>query len=229
MKNTIINEHNTISHLKELISSAILWPLEKFKAINRYIYYRWAVKTHALTSTLKRGMGHELDDRMLYALFDELVEFVEVEHAWMHVIVSENDNEKYKIPWYHRVIRFVKWRCAEAGVAHLEWSASLIYDDEYTSKDNPKYGLPTEQAIAARQILELYHWWKVERSSRPDVFQESGYDEYIDIQWPIKLSGIDREKYNQVSTALYELENKYYEEDTEMLIKLMKIRSHLWT
>lgn len=60
---------------------------------------RWNLRTHALTSNLKKGQWHEFDVRLLHTAFDELVNFVEVEQAWLQIVCEEDGQKKHKIPW----------------------------------------------------------------------------------------------------------------------------------
>lgn len=106
--------------------------------------------------------------------------------------------------------KFVKGRCVEAGLDYLNWASSLTYDDDYgiDEKDKDK---PTTQAVAAKKTLELYNWWK-NRDNRPDPYDL--FKKQDDSKYYLKID---------------EMERKYDEEDTEMLISLIKIRSHFWT
>lgn len=56
-------------------------PYDTYRAIKRYITNRFRDKTHVLISTLPKGKWHDMDTRILYANFDSLVWFVEVELA----------------------------------------------------------------------------------------------------------------------------------------------------
>jgi hypothetical protein len=67
---------------------------------------------------------------LLHAVFDELVNFVEIEQAWMLVICSDADRHKYKQHWFRSIFRLNVWHCPEAGIAYLEWAAGLKYDEE---------------------------------------------------------------------------------------------------
>lgn len=65
----------------DYLQDFVNWPLDRLRDIRHYIDNRWISKTHALTSTLKRGQWYELDTRLLHSVFDELVDFVEIEQA----------------------------------------------------------------------------------------------------------------------------------------------------
>ena len=93
----------------------------------------------------------------------------------------------------------------DAGIAYLKWEMSL--------EDTPH-----NQADNAKEIYELYKWWVDERPNRVDPWAlvndtlESTADNY-------------KKKYSKMD----KLEAKYEKEDNKMLVRLVKIRSALWT
>jgi hypothetical protein len=212
-----------LDHLQDVI----FWPIDRIRAVRNYISHRWAVKTHALTSTLKRGEYHELDTRLLYAVFDELIIFVENELASMRVVFSSEERKKYRVPWYRSYLGLKSWRNAQAGIAYLNWAAALKRDEEWVDKNDPTYGEPTSQALAAQEILQLYQWWKHTRPNRPDPDEISGWSKYCEQKSTINK--IDEDVSRDILNACFKIEKEYEEEDTQMLIRLIKIRSYLWT
>jgi hypothetical protein len=180
--------------------------------IKYYLRNRFVTKTHYLKTGLKPGHWHELDTRILHGLFNELVDFVEIEKAWMFVVFDDKAFAQYNFPksFRNRFLRWRQFRCPEAGIAHLNWESTLEDSDT--------------QANVAKEILFLYDWWKNIRPNRPDPYEVSGYD---------KLDhGFDDNVKPEVYQALEkvtEIENKYNDEDTEMLISLIKIKNSLWT
>ena len=60
------------------IQDFIMYPIDKLYSVKYWLVNRFVTKTHQLTSNLKKGEWHELDERILHCLFDELVNFVEV-------------------------------------------------------------------------------------------------------------------------------------------------------
>lgn len=216
------------------------WPADRLNDIRYYINNRWIHVTHGMMSrSLEPGKWHEFETRLLHSSFDQLVDFVEIEQAWHHVCWDNEAREKFKTPWWRKqwFFRWGKvWRCPEAGVAHLEWACDLNLNDFYSPGD-PEYDQPSPQAIAAKELLELYNWWKFDRPSRPDPMEESGWSAYCDMRrqrgdkW---WFGDDKtpEEEQQSRTALdrsQEIEDQYDQEDEEMLIRLIKIRRSLWT
>jgi hypothetical protein len=195
------------------VQNFVMFPLDVWNAIRAYIRNRFFDKTHCLNTKLKPGFYYELDTRILHGLFEELVDFIECEKAWMHVAFDEDAKHKYNYPkWtFVRMLRFDSYRCVQAGLDHLAWEMSLKHD-EYISTDDPLYGQPTPQAVMAKEQLELYNWWKHARPARPDP-----YDTTQHLDRPARWD------------EMHLLEEQYEKEDEEMLIRLIKIRRSLWT
>lgn len=218
----------------------------KINDVRYYVNNRYKTKTHALTSNLPRGQYRDLDTRILHSLFDEVVNYVEVDLAW-HGVRWDSDT-KFKPPFWQRQwwSRWMtEWRCPEAGIAHLEWEISLKNDDSWVDKDSADYGLPTLQAIAAKKKVDLYYWWKHVRPRRVDVHEASGWsalcekrrlkqiaetDDDEDIMmWGEDRTDEEKAETRRVLDAVTALEKQYDAEDEEMLIRLITIRKQLWT
>lgn len=221
-----------LDHLQDIC----LWIPDRLSDVRYYINNRWVSQTHGMYAhSLEKGQWHEFDRRLLHCMFDELINFVEIECAWMEVVFSEENTTKYQVPWWRRSpINLRAWRCPEAGIAHLEWAASLKFDGSWFEKDRPEYGQPTPQAITAKETLELYRWWKETRPARPDPYIVSGWNEYCEKRRQLKISMADESEEDRAESerAVKEtdrIEDEYDREDSEMMIRLIKIRQGLWT
>lgn len=222
------------------IQSFIWWPVDKLYSVKYYINNRWVTKSHQLTahpSDVKPGQWCDLTSRILYCLFNELVDFVEVEQAWCYIAWDTAAREKFKAPWWsYGWFRWRTWRSPEAGLAYLDWASSLKLDDEWVKDTDPEYGKPTNQALAAQEIKALYLWWK-DRPNRPDPYEASGWNAVCDRRRSkdpddfLCSDDTDEERAESKSTLdiCNDMEAKYEAEDEEMLIRLIKIRNHLWT
>ena len=222
------------------VQDTIMWPFDKLYDIKYWFNNRFVTKSHALNSNLKKGQWHEFDERMLHCLFDELVNFVEIEKAWINVAMDKEAKKRYEPPfWTVGSLRFRTWRSPEAGMNYLLWEASLKMDDDWVEKGDPRYGQPTGQALAAKETIELYDWWKNKRPNRPDPHEVSGWtalcekrrsdnDDVLDILDEPKTVE-EREAIRKSLDISSDLEKKYEDEDEEMLIRLIKIRKSLWT
>ena len=224
-----------LGHLQDFF----MWIPDRINDVRYYCYNRWITKTHAMTSTLEKGKWHEFNERMLYCSFDQLIDFVEIDTAWSHVMWDSEAREEYKLPWWRKqwwTRWFHVWRCPAAGVAHLEWASSLTNVD-YCSKNDPDYGKPTQQAKTAMETLTLYWWWKEERPNRPDPYVVSRWSEICekrrakdpdDILGEDKTPAEERES-KKALDKLHKLEAQYEKEDDAMLMRLVKLRRSLWT
>ena len=212
--------------------------------IKYYINNRWVSRTHGLTadsSHIKPGDWCDLGNRILPCLFDELVNFVEIEMAWKHIAFDQEARAKYHVPfWGVGWFRWRTWRNAQAGLDLIAWEKSLVCDETWgVDPGDENYGQPIHQALRAREIEELYHWWKEVYPKRPDPHKVSGWSEIcsrhreggsvLDI---FDHENETEEERQEVKTALdltQEIEQQYRDEDEAMLIRLIKIRESLWT
>lgn len=190
----------------DLLQRFFYWPSDRFRDIRAYINNRWITRSHCLTAhprDIKPGSWRDVGDRFLPCMFNELVDFVEIENAWMLVAFDDEARKKYQTPWWRtNFLRLRAWRCAEAGVESLERETKLICDEEWGyNSSSENYGKPMPQAIAAQEILDLYRWWKEVRRGRAGQEYDFTSEEY----------------------------EKQKAEDDEMLIRLIKIRWCLWT
>jgi hypothetical protein len=218
------------------------WPADKLNDVRYYINNRWVSRAHSLTAhprDIRPGQWSDVGNRFLPCLFNELVDFVEIEQAWHHVLWDEGAREKYRTPWWRRsFLRWRNWRCPEAGLAYLDWASELKMDDHMgVGKGENGYGEPTYQALAAREIKELYLWWKEVYPNRPDPHDAGGWSEYCEMRRTKGYDFFDIEdkteiEADQCRTALsksQEIENAYNKEDEEMMFRLIKVRHSLWT
>ena len=217
------------------VQSFIYWPADKFGDFRSYINNRFVSRSHALTAhprDIKPGSWRDVGNRFVPCLFNELVDFVEIETAWQHVLWNEEERKKYQTPWWRRGwFRWRTWRCPEAGIAHLEWASTL------THVNNQGKVIPTRQATSAQEILDLYYWWTQEYPNRPDPHEVSGWTERCarrrtedpDDFMPEDRTDKDRRESRRILAEIAKIEKQYHDEDTRMLIRLIKLRDSLWT
>ena len=219
-----------------------MWIPDRIDDVRYYINNRWISRSHALTAhprDIRPGSWCDVGNRFLPCLFNELVNFVEVEQAWHHVMWDEAARERFAVPWYRRSwLRLRTWRSPEAGLAYLDWASSLKMDQHMgVDPGHPEYGQPTHQALAAREIKELYMWWKEIYPNRPDVYDASGWSAYCERRRALGYDLLDLEdkteaEADECRTALdrtQEIEAAYEAEDEAMMIRLIRIRDSLWT
>ena len=225
----------------DAIQNFIWWPVDKIYDVKYYINNRWVTRTHSLTAhprNIKPGTWCDVGNRFLPCLFNELVDFVEIEQAWSHIAWgSKEDKAKYKAPfWATGWFRWRTWRCPQAGLDHLDWAMTLTNTD-WCEPDHPEYGKPTGQAIRAKEIKELYIWWTTVYPARPDPHDASGWVDYCEAKRNLndgRLFGSKetaelKKQGNKALKLSQKIEAQYEKEDTEMMIRLIKARDSLWT
>ena len=225
----------------DYLQKVVFYVPDTIHSIKYYINNRWVTKTHALTAhprDIKPGNWRDVGDRFLPCLFNELVDYVEVELAWWNIAWNDEARKKFEAPWYARGwFRWRTWRSAECGLANLEWQRNLRWKEEEVGKDFKGLGELTPQAIKAQEILDLYKWWTEVYPTRVDAHEVSGWSAYCDAKRDLndgRLFGSKEtpELKKQGSKALKlssKIEAQYEKEDTDMLIRLIKVRHGLWT
>ncbi len=225
----------------DAIQNFIWWPVDKIYDCKYYINNRYITRTHSLTahpSDIKRGQWCDVGNRFLPCLFNELVDFVEVELAWWHLAWNKEDRAKYNMPWWAVGWWRVRlWRCPQAGLDNLKWQSELIWKEEECEPGSKNIGKPTYQAVKALEILALYKWWKEVYPNRPDPHDASGWSAYCDAKRDLndgRLFGSKetpelRKQGNKALKLSRKIEEQYEKEDEAMMIRLIKIRNSLWT
>lgn len=138
-----------------------LYPSNFITGIKAYIRNRWIDQTHVLKTGLKPGYYYEFEDRILYGLFNELVDFVEIQLAHLSLY---DDAKKYQ---------FINGRCIVAAYDYFAWADSLTDEWDMPLKDS----MQTVQA--------LYEWWTISRPQRlptDEITLQTHGSDYINIR-----------------------------------------------
>jgi hypothetical protein len=230
--------------LLDNIQGIFLYIPERLNDVRYYINNRWVSKAHALTAhprDIRPGHWSDLGNRFLPCLFNELVNFVEVEQAWHYVMWNDEERKKFKTPWWRSGwLRWRTWRCPEAGLDYLRWASDLVMNEDMGLEPTDElYGKPTNQALAAREIIELYTWWTTTYRNRPDPYDASGWTAYCEasraanggkLSWNSSKDSAELRKMgDKAHKLLRKIEADYEAEDEAMMIRLIKVRQSLWT
>lgn len=184
----------------DTIQDIMYFPMDVYNTIRIYIKNRFIIKTHVCNTTLLRGEYHEISERLLYGMFQLLVDYVEINLA-KEMILTDNT---ITIPWIYK-FKWNDYRSKELGLKHIEWQQSL-QDDNI---------LGHSQSCDATEVLRLYTWWTEVRPKRIDPYEQ--LDEY------------NNETTRSSMDNIYKIEDEYWNEDTDMLISLVHLRGKLWT
>lgn len=188
-------------------------------SILAYIYNKWIDPSDRVIikhQDYLRGSYHDCDCKMLYVLFQMLVDFVEMECGAIYgPYYFESHLQKL-----HRKITnlpIVSWflppaRNIRRGLHHLRWAMKL--------QDIPS------QAQQAKDVFLLYKFWVHTRPRRIDPW--IWVETFIE---PKRIgNGFDcSPEYSVKLTEAGKIEDQYDKEDQEMLTLLIKIRGGLWT
>jgi len=228
----------------DAVQNFLWWPVDRIYDVKYYVNNRFVTRTHCLTADprdIKPGQWRDLGYRFLPCLFNELVDFVELELAWHTVAWDHETQKKFNPPFYAwGWFRWRTWRSAEAGLDYLRWASELRHNDEWDDPDSEHYNKPTRQAVCAQEIMDLYHWWKHVRPMRIDPHAASGWSSYCsrlresDDGLFGNLGNDDetpeqREKVRRMLEESNRLEEQYEQEDEDMMIRLIRVRRSLWT
>lgn len=240
-----------IEELFDDVQNFFMFPIDVIYNVRQWLLNGFIEKSHTIRTGLKFGQFHETEEKILHGMFEELVDFVEIQKAWMQVVFDSSDEkDKYELPWHQRqwyTRWFGRWRCPKAGLDHLAREIALVQDDAWFGYHNgdmpqeerdkhPTYGEQTHQGKAAQEILDLYKWWKEVRPNRPDPYDASGLTEYYDKKrkddddylWSL-ISDTKDDGWKQLSDECHRLEQHYEDEDTLMMKRLIDVRKSLWT
>jgi len=183
----------------------------RIQSIDSWIRALLRRHNHIHMDALRRGQWYDSDIRIFEANFQFLVNYVEKELAWMQLITEG------KARWYHRWFGVHNGR--DLGLKYLHWEIQLG-DDSLGQSD------------AAKKVKELYLWYRDIRPNRTDPF-----DSVPDRDWETEPAedGFNRlvisedSEYIKALQQAHELDQKYYDEDTQKAIEIVKLRQFLWT
>ena len=211
------------------IEDMLVYIPNKLTSLRCHIRNRFVDHTNRLSASkdhIKPGEWCDVGYRFLPCLFNELKDYVEVEVASVHVMWMTDEDNPQKYPPYKGSSWFnwSGWRCPQAGIDYLEWASALTHEANLT-----------RQAIDAKEILELYYWWVNDYPNRPDPDEASGIDGFYDTRerqgkkWSSPLSTDEKEMWNKFNAIREDMIKQHTQEDTDMMIRLIKVREALWT
>lgn len=155
------------------------------------VYYSNAIKNkvHYLKTGLEVGKWHDTDIRILCANMNALVDFVEIEWAWLYVICHEDELD-LRADFYHYN------RSPKAAEKYIQEELNKEYDPKNYGYFDPETDRGMEYDKECRKYFErdrqivkdindIYTWWK---KYFKEVIQEYGEsDEIAEENYLIKL------------------------------------------
>lgn len=217
------------------------FPSSFWRAVD-WFRYRTTRKYHTINiPTLKPGY-YDIDTRLLHGMFSLLVDFVEIECAWMTLLCRSDlkPTSFVKSSIIQKIKRkFVPFRSKELGLQHLDWEMSLQEDEQGQSGG-------WSQAAAAKEIKTLYLWWKEDYLNRkepeeylePEEYQEWRnwlHSHYFEKQengnslMKTKCTEEEDERGHNLNRRIFSIEEDLHKEDENMMVRLVKLHRCLWT
>jgi hypothetical protein len=188
-------------------------------------------RTYVLDSKISKNTQHDIQDVLLYALFNALVDHVEVYTSFKHRCQEYDEGLSGSAPrdtWWN------PYRDPAGGIVALDLMSHETH--EKINGDDRSFlteGQPTIAAISAAKQLELYRWWVNVRPTRPQAFQSSvpwqQFRYYTGFQYPEDITTEDFVPGTQHDENMRMAMLKYYHaEDTRRMRELLEIRHTLW-
>lgn len=223
----------------DYLQTIVYYIPDKLNDVRYYINNRFVSRSHSLTAharDIRPGSWSDVGNRFLPCMFNELVDFVEIEQAWHHCMWNDEARSKFNPPWWRSGwLRWRTWRCPQAGLAYLTW-ASTLTNKEFIEEGEKEE--PTHQATAAKEIIALYTWWTETYRNRPDPYEASGWTAACEasrltnggrLSFSTPNDPALKKAQDKAHKLLQKIEAAYEKEDEAMMIRLIKIRQSLWT
>lgn len=203
-----MNQYGVIpmkNHLREfgyLVKTYGLWSAISRNGITWGIR-NWFFPQNRIKITTLDSSFHDTDEMLLHGMFKLLTNFVELQ--W----------DGGKSPYFGQIFSIEEIN--QGG----EWEKESL----------------VSQNVSTKEIWDLYNWWTKIRPARVDpyslIYEYNGEKpKFVKCEGGSKLECLteeNQEKYRAVAKESCDLEERHEQEDEDMLIRLVKVRRHLWT
>lgn len=200
------------------VQGVVFYVPDRIRDVVYWYHNRFVYRSHTLVAhpnDIKPGTWAPVWERVFFSSFNALVDFVEVEKALENVRWDIEARTRYTCPrGMFRWPYLRGWRSAEAGLDYLRWEANLGDDC-------------AQQREQAREIIELYNWWKEVRPNRVPAGELSGWDQWVLNRKPLSRQfqdDIQREESSQIMDRLEQIQQDYDSEDVLQLTRLVKLQ-----
>lgn len=191
----------------DIAQDFVYFPHDLYDNVKHKLRNRFVQKHYVLNTGLPKWEYHDNPERILLGLLETVVEFIEIEKAHMNDVFGDEGELKIKDR-------------REAGLRYLDWEISLGEESPF-------------QAEAAKELKEIYLWYKDIRPNRPDPMDESGWSKYCEdrpiMDWSSSKTDEERAMVKRMLDKTNNLEEVYDKEDEQMLIRIIKVRQSMWT
>jgi len=139
-------------NVRSKLSGVVYRLKQKPKSMMWWVRHRTTDRYNIVDTGLPFGY-YDADYLMLHACFNLLKEYVEIECAWMQLMVTDDREMK---PWWMTLKGFRKRHGRELGLKHL-----ASWDDAKSSPESELWDQATidSQKEKYHAIRDLYLWW----------------------------------------------------------------------
>lgn len=154
-----------VNDFLKTMQNIVYYPIDVWRNIESYINNRFIHKTHIVKVSECIGEWTEWDNRMFFALFNLLVDFVEIDAA-SNAYWFMPKEERKKINYHSKIKEILTgkpWRSPELGLEYLKYHAYAKYVED-------KFGEIHESSYKMAEIMRLYLWYKDFLKANEDGF-----------------------------------------------------------
>jgi len=190
-----------------------------FKTIYNFIDYRFIDKYHIVKLKLKPDY-YEVEQRMEEAIYQLLIDYVELECSHMgRMWLSNTEDETFRQKLYWKLPRGIRRniRSEKYGLFYLDKQIAFYkeeLEEHNTQCENENF---EKNLNILKEIIHCYLWAKKLRYERVDPWRVEKVKDgkLLELARPVSES--------------FEIEDRQFDEDTEMLKKIIELRNYLWT
>lgn len=186
--------------LPETIENVIEGPERYYKEMMYWIKYRTTQRYNIIDTGLKPGY-YDVDHIMNAALWKLVVDFVEVEAAWMSCTFDDERRKKYKSKRW-----LGEFRSRELGEEYFNWHINEADNNADIKK-------------AKKAIFDAYLWYK-------DVLPK--LEAELETMW-VDHKGLKHDEVMKNVRKASAFENKISKQNTKHLVNIVTYKDILWT
>ena len=134
-------------------------------------------------------------------------------------------------------LKKAEWWDTDSKILHGVMCLLVDYVDKERCFEKIDWDSDVESKFVKKEIIEIYDWWKDYNNREKEIDEKLhewhsetfGNDDEDPINDLMKLNDPASEKSKVLFKELNDLEKKLNDEETDMLIRIIKIRKYLWT
>lgn len=176
---------------------------------------------------------YDKDTILLHGIMQVLVDYVEIELA----SVYNHQCAKSELNLKERLHSILHWRLRSAELIRSREKGLKVLDYMIKPHDDILNVEESKSSMFAKQVKDVYIWWKELRPRRRSPEVESGYMSIYNIlvkkygkSFSVNhLEHVEKREYKNALSKLNMVEVQQLHEDKEHMKKVVQFSNHLWT